>query len=115
MGSQIDAGDMRHLVTWQTFTSADVPGKAGQSIKNWTSQGTHYAKVEPLAGMELWNVRQLKATSSLKVTMRNVGPISALDRLLFENSGRIFNVDSVNNPEELGADLVLMVTETKSK
>lgn len=113
MGSQINAGDMRHLVTWQTATSAATSTSAGQAVKTWTSQGTHWAKVEPLSGMEIWNQRQLKATSTLKVTMRDVGPISPKDRLLFEQTGRIFNIDSVLDPEELGADLVLLVTELK--
>jgi head-tail adaptor len=114
MGSNINAGDMRHIVTWQTFTSVETPGKAGQAVKTWTSQTPqHFAKFEPLTGLEVWNQRQLKATSTTKVTMRDIGPVSPLDRLLLESSGRIFNVDSVQNPEELGADLILMVTELK--
>jgi head-tail adaptor len=114
MGSQINAGDMRHLVTWQALTlGPPLPGKAGQPSQAWTTQGTHYAKVDPLTGIETWNQRQLKATSTLKVTMRDVGPISPKDRLLFEDTGRTFNIDSVLCPEELGADLILMVTESK--
>jgi head-tail adaptor len=67
-----------------------------------------------MSGLEVFNARQLKATSSIKVTMRDVGPISPLDRLLLEASGRIFNVDSVINTDELGADLVLLCTESKA-
>ena len=111
MGSQINAGDLRHLVTWQVFSTA--PGPAGQPAKTWVAQGTHYAAIEPLAGMELWNQRQLKAVATHQVTMRDVGAISPKDRLLFEATGRVFNVESVNDPEELGADLILMVSELK--
>jgi head-tail adaptor len=114
MGSKINAGELRHQVTWQTNTPAATPTSGGQELPNWSTVGVHFAKVEPLTGRELWNAKQIKATSTIKVTMRNVGAILPSDRLLLDATGRIFEIDSVILTFEVDFDLVLACTELKS-
>lgn len=114
MGSQINAGDMRHQVTWLTNVPAVTPTSGGQPLDDWTVVGVHFAKFEALSGRELWNARQIKATSTDKITMRDVGNILASDRLQLDATGRTFEVDSVLRPTEVyNEDLVITVTELK--
>jgi SPP1 family predicted phage head-tail adaptor len=112
MDNQINAGDLRNPVDLQTYTPLPAArGSFGQEVSQWTSNGIHYAKIEPLSGREIWNVRQLKATSTIKITMRDVGPIAPGDRLIF--NGRIFMIDSVCLLDEIASVLQIMATETK--
>jgi SPP1 family predicted phage head-tail adaptor len=107
-----DLGVLRHRLTWQTFdtTSHDA---VGQPTRTLLVMGTYWARVEPLSGMELMNARQLKAVTSHKITMRNIGPVKPSDNFLFEATGRRFEVDSVFRLEERNAYLILHCTELK--
>jgi SPP1 family predicted phage head-tail adaptor len=99
---QVNAGDLRHRVTLQTCTGSTV-GKGGQRVPTWSNVGTYWACVTPLAGMELMNARQVKAQTSHKITIRNVGPIPPTARFLFEATGRLFNLDAVYRRDERNA------------
>lgn len=114
--SVINAGEMRTLLTWQTYvepTGIPPKGSFGQDVENWVTQGQHWAKVEPMTGTEIWNARQKKALSDTKITMRNVGPIKPADRFLLGT--RVFTIDSVSALDEVSADLVIEATELKNK
>ena len=67
-----DPGSFRHRLSWQTLDQSAV-NALNQPANTWTTQGTFWGRVEPLGGMELMNARQVKATTSHKVTMRAVG------------------------------------------
>ena len=115
MGSKINAGELRHQVTWQQNNPAATATSCGQVIANWTTMAVAFAKFEPLMGRELWNARQLKATVSEKLTMRgDVGDLLPSDRLLLDDTGRIFEIGAVLRPEEIDADMIVYVTEIKS-
>lgn len=105
-----DVGAMRHRVTWQKLGPAQLDSM-NQRKQGWTTVGTYWARVEPLAGMELMNARQLKSTTSHKVTMRNVGQVKATHRLLFEGTGRAFYPVSVFRLDERNAYLSIHCTE----
>lgn len=104
-----DIGQMRQQLVWQqaTYTTS----QSGQTIPSWSPVGTFWASVTPMRGMELYNARQLKAATWHVVRMRNIGSISPNDRLTFENTGRIFNVESVFREGERNAYLVIHATE----
>jgi SPP1 family predicted phage head-tail adaptor len=110
-----EVGDLRQRVTYQ------IPSKTldafNQPLATWTSLGTFWAKVEPLAGMELMNARQLKGTTSHKVILRNVNSalapnaITPSGRFLFEATGRALGVDAVYRINEQNAWLAIHCTE----
>ena len=105
-----DVSEFRHRLTWLSPGTATRSG-TGQNLIPWTNNGTFWAKVEPLAGMELMNARQVKATISHKITMRNVGAIAASNRFYFEATGRIFNIDVVFRIDEQNAFYAIYATE----
>lgn len=113
MPATFDPGTLRHRVTWQTLDQSAVDA-LNQPVDTWTSVGTFWARVEPLTGMELYNARQLKATTGYKITMRNVGALKPSDRLLFEGTGRVFGLDQVYRVDERNAYLSIHASELKS-
>jgi SPP1 family predicted phage head-tail adaptor len=114
MASRINAGELRHLVIWERNFPASTDDSGGQELDNWQTLGTHFAKVEPLTGRELWNARQIKATSTMRITMRDVGDVIASDRFLLDSTSRVLEIDWVSRPEEIESDLIINATELKS-
>ena len=100
----IDVGELRQRVTHQTRTLARTPTSAGQRVETWSDGVEYWAKVEPLSGRELWTARQLQATTSHRITMRNSGvAIKPGDRLVL--------TDPVFGPRHLFIESVLRVDE----
>lgn len=108
----LDPGALRHRLAWQPLDQSQLDAM-NQPKKSWTTRGTYWGRVEPLAGRELMNARQLKAETTHKITMRNVAAVNAGDRFLFEGTGRVFNVESVFRQSERNAYLVVHCTEQK--
>jgi head-tail adaptor len=108
----INAGDLRHVLTLQRC--ATTQGEAGKPVLTYSAVGTYWALVEPLIGYERFTARQLKSTTSHKITMRNIGPVNPSDRFVFESESRVFNVDSVYRHEEMDAYYKITATELKT-
>ena len=99
-----EAGSLRHRLVWQR--QADTSDPMNEPGGDWTTLTTIWADVEPLGGRELWNARQVKATSTHRITARGgartVGSppaatqIRASDRFSFEGTGRVFNIVVIN-------------------
>jgi SPP1 family predicted phage head-tail adaptor len=107
----VNAGDLRHRVALQRPSLTQ--GEGGKPITAWNTLGTYWANVESLTGAELWRARQLKPTTTHRITLRNVATVLPTYRFLFGPSARVLNVDSAYQPEENGAYLVVMATEPK--
>jgi SPP1 family predicted phage head-tail adaptor len=110
------AGDLRHRVTWQVNAPARTPASAGQKLNNWTDRGTFWARVEPLSGRELWTARQLQASTTLRITMRAIGPVKPGDRLVFADpafGARYLYVEAVHRLDERNALLMIEASEPK--
>lgn len=108
-----DIGQMRHRVTWQRRDSTAGNDRMNQPRDVWETLGTFWAHVEPLGGRELFNARQLKATSTHKITLRGGQDFKASDRFTFQGTGRTFGFDSANRVDERNAYVVIMATEQK--
>lgn len=106
-----DIGLLRHRVTWQSIDPSAPRDRLNQTPNTWITLGTLWAHVEPLGGRELYNARQLKATSTHKITIRGGHSIKASHRFLFQGTGRIFGIDSINRVDERNAYLSFMCTE----
>ena len=85
---------MRHRITLYSYGTA-TRSSTGQVTTSPTLVGTYSAYVEPLAGMELMNARQVKAEVSIKIIMRNQMSIKPSDYFTVDGTSRIYNVESV--------------------
>lgn len=103
----VRAGKLRHrlkiekkTVTRDTF---------GEEVITYTEVATVWGSVEPLSGSEYFAARQTQSSVSHRVRMRYIEGIDAEYRITLGD--RVFEIDSVINPQERNAELVLMVTE----
>jgi SPP1 family predicted phage head-tail adaptor len=107
---QQDAGDMRHRLTLLT-ASAGPQSRTGQLPTIYTPAGTFWANVDPLTGRELVNAKQVKATISHKITMRQVAAIKPTDRFQFQGTARLFNIETVIRIGEQNGFYLINATE----
>jgi head-tail adaptor len=114
---KVDIGDLNKRVTYQTCTRAKTATSAGQKIETWDEGTDYWAKVEPLSGRELWTARQLQASTTARITMRNVGvAIKPRDRFVLTDpvfGARYLYVESVYRIDELNEFLRIEVSEPK--
>lgn len=113
---QLDIGELNTRVTWQQNAPATTPTSAGQKLPNWSDRGTYWARVEPLSGRELWTARQLQASTSHRIIMREVGAIRPRDRFTFVDpvfGQRYLYVESVYRLAEQNEFLVIEASEPK--
>jgi hypothetical protein len=90
---RINAGDLRHRVTWQTDAGGTIDSE-GQYFPNYSTVGSYYALVEATSGDEVVNADQLKGVRRYHVTMRNVGQPKPSDILIW--NGITLNIISAN-------------------
>lgn len=101
---------MRHVITVQALT--ETPNTVGQLVKSWNTVGTFRANVMSPAGRELLNAKQVRASVTDVVEMRNVSRSLAIlpsMQLLF--GSRILRIVSVVDPENRGRRLLLHCEE----
>jgi len=98
-------GDRRHRVT---IVQPSETITRGEPVVTWSDVATRWASVEPLAGRELWNARQVQPDVTHRVTLRYESgmAINTKWRLRLA-SGRILDIVSVTRPEERPIDWVL--------
>ena len=107
------SGQLRHKLTLQSTPLAVNPDAYGENAgeDQWSTVATCFGSVEPLSGMEAMNARQLKATVTHKIIVRNEGPVKPGDRYVFEQTNRYFVVESVLRMDERNAWYLIMATE----
>lgn len=100
-------GELRHRVILQRKTVTEDELK--QQTESWTDIATVWASIEPLSGREYFAAKQVNSEISAKITIRYRKGINSAMRVLF--GGRIFEVQSVTNPEERCKSLILLCEE----
>lgn len=103
----IDIGKMRHRVTLER--NSPTQDRSGELQDDWSAVGTYWACVRPLSGRELVNAAQVVPLASHSVTMRNVGPLTTKDRLVFES--RVLEIGSVLRVDEMNEFYAITATE----
>lgn len=95
------AGGMRHRLELQEPVSSI--DSFGQEIDDWATLATFWARIRPIKGQELLNVKQQQAQLTHVVTFRfqgpEVRPVPTM-RLRDSRSGRILEIESVVNVNE---------------
>lgn len=101
------AGRLRHRITLQT-RSATLDA-AGNRPAAWTDDATVWGAVEPLSGRELIAAQAAQSEVTHKLTLRWRAGVTAAMRVAF--GSRTFEILSLANRDERGAELTLMCKE----
>lgn len=101
-------GEMRERVSIQKY--AETRSAMGSSIRDFVTENTVWAKVNPVGAKERLQADQVNSEITHRVSMRFYSPgITSADRLLFGT--RKLNIISVIDVGERGCDTVLDVSE----
>lgn len=100
-------GDLRHRITLQELVTGQ--DEAGQPVDMWQDVATVWASVEPLRGTEYWAAAQVQAERTVRIRIRYRPGIRPDMRVLY--AGRVFNIQSIIDPEERHRELQLMCKE----
>lgn len=101
------ASIFRHRVTIQELREGQ--DEAGQPFQEWQDVATVWASVEPLRGTEYWAAAQVQAERTVRIRIRYRPGIRPDMRVLY--TGRVFNIQSIIDPEERHRELQLMCRE----
>jgi SPP1 family predicted phage head-tail adaptor len=81
----------------------------GDTENAWATIATVWAAIEPLSGNERWSAQQVGAEVSHKITVRWMRVIDSKMRIVYQS--RVFNFQSVRDPDERHRWLEIMATE----
>lgn len=101
------AARFRHRVTIQQ--KGKVQDEYGQEREDWMDVATVWAAVEPLRGREYFEAHQVQAEVTTRIRIRYRPGVRPDMRVVY--NGRIFNIQSVIDPEERHRELQLMCRE----
>ncbi len=100
-------GMLRHrIVIQENRVSRD---SFGAEISEWIQFAVVWAEVSPISGREYVSFKQINAEITTKITIRYLAGVTTEMRVLFKD--RVFEIDSVINPEERNISLFLMCKE----
>lgn len=104
------AGDLRERVTIQDKTVTQ--DGYGAEVITWTEVGTYWAAVEPLAGREFLEGRQLVAEVTTRIRIRYQGSdVDIRPEMRAVYRSRYFEIVAVIHIKERKRELLLMCTE----
>jgi SPP1 family predicted phage head-tail adaptor len=104
-----EAGKLRHRVTVEQLTAAQ--NTFGEEEPRWVTVATRWASIDPLSGRELFAAQQIYAEATHQVRLRYLADLTPKMRLTYR--GRVFDIQSIRNPEERRELLDLIVTEAR--
>jgi len=100
-------GRLRHrIVIEESIAGRD---SFGAEVSEWIQFAKVWANVSPVSGGEFIAFKQINAEISTKVTIRYLVGVTTEMRVLFKD--RIFEINSIINPEEKNVSLLLMCME----
>jgi SPP1 family predicted phage head-tail adaptor len=107
------AGQLRHRVTLQSLGTRTDDGYGGGSIL-FTDEVTLNASIEPLSGEELLLAGQEESSLTHRIRTRFYAGVAPHWRVKYEDryrGTRMFDIDTIIDPEERHRELELMCTE----
>lgn len=105
----MQAGQLRHYVTYQEITGESVDAD-GQPIDTWGDVGVIPASLRTMNGKEIIQAQQIQAQADHVITHRYQGyPIKASGR--YQMDGRTFHIAWVNNLDGRDREILAYVTE----
>lgn len=103
----MNPGDLKHAILIQTKT--ETPDGLGGMTTSWGTFAQVRAAVWPVSAKEIISNGQLQAQRIFRVRIRYLAGVTSAMRILF--AGRILNIQSIVNPEELCEKLDLICLE----
>lgn len=104
------AGDLRERVTIQD--KSVVQDGYGAEVISWTTVGTFWAAVEPLAGREFLEGRQMTAEVTTRIRIRRQdATVEIRPEMQAVYRGRTFEIVAVLELKERRREMHLMCTE----
>lgn len=105
------AGTMRHEITIQALanSSTELTSRGQISSPSWGKLATVRASIEPLAGQEFLNARQLYPTVTHRIRTRYVAGVTQKARAVY--GSRTFNFQQVINVDERSRELEILAGE----
>ena len=103
------AGDLRYRV--QIQEAVETQADTGELTTAWTAVASAWASIEPLAGREYLLSQQAQASATHTIRLRVIPRLSLTvkHRILFGE--RVFDINSVADVRERGAEWELRCTE----
>ena len=103
------AGKLKTKILIERIT--ETANQFGEPIKSWTTFVTAWAEIRPLIGREFFASKQIDSEITAEIRIRYIAGITTKMRV--NNSGQLFNVKSVINPQNARKELVLKVVENE--
>jgi SPP1 family predicted phage head-tail adaptor len=104
------AGKLRQRVTIQSQTTAR--DDFGGETVTWSDVATVWASIEPLNGREYMAAQQLQTAVTTRIRVRYIDGVTAAMRVKADDVA--YDIQSVINPNDRGAELTLMCIERSS-
>jgi len=104
----VNPGKLRHRVTLQEYK--EVLDQYGTPIdQGWQDVATIWASIEPIQGREYVLLQNTQSELTTRIRIRYRPEITPAMRVLYGT--RVFNIQSVIDPEERHRELQLMCNE----
>lgn len=91
--------------------SSSATNDYGEELLTWATYATVWAHIEPLSGRELLRAEAVDSQNTVRVRIRYNSSVDSTDRIRF--GSRIFEINSVSNPDEKNKELELLCSEVK--
>lgn len=101
------SGDLRRRVTLQQRSTAQ--STSGEQSETWTNVATVWGSVDPVSGNEHFDGEAVKAPLLYDISIRYRTGVTPAMRISY--GGRIFNILSVMDQEELHRLLIMRCVE----
>ena len=103
------SGKLRNRIAFQSFTS--TPDSMGQSIETYSTYMTVWGSINQVRGKEVNESQQRSGEATILIRVRYNSSIDITDRMT--NDGRTFEINSIDNVEEMNDELIIMAKEVK--
>jgi SPP1 family predicted phage head-tail adaptor len=111
------AGALRHRIN--LIRQSSTKGTYGDDVVSWSTDKSVWAAVWPIKGNEYYQAQQVSSVVTHRIRIRhttfsNSTAISARHRIEMKDGARMWEIESVINPEEENRMLDMMCKETTS-
>jgi len=114
----MQAGKLRHRLTFEEAVEVVDPAGTGQRIKTWNDVGTRWGSVDPLTGKELLAAQQVKSQVSHRITIRNRPPSTTrpaaqlrIVRRIAGQPARVYHLTAALDWESRGTESTIFAEE----
>ncbi len=107
----ITSGHLRHSIILEKPTA--VVADSGQVTNTWATEYTFWGSIEPLAGRELFEAREVMAEVTHKVITRYTSSYTFSSDKRLNFGGRIFEIGSAYKVYERNFEVEMLCKEFK--